>query len=288
MFNKILVPLDGSELAERALTYATAVAGTTGAHLLLVRVAYSHTLAGVDPRERQLGAVQEAEAYLQQIAAQLREGGFVCETVARYGHAAECITESARTRHADLIVMATHGRTGPGRWVLGSVAEAVVAASLVPVLVQRAWQPLFGESLLNDTPKLIVPLDGSVFAETALEPAANLAEQLGARLILIRVEDSPSAVRDALDYLPSVQAHVAKHHPGLSLATDIRVGEPAAGIEAAVAYHEAALVVMATHGRGGALRSILGSVAGKLLQLCDVPVVLMRPAPVEADQLVEA
>ena len=115
MLKKILVPLDGSELAERALTYATALAGTAGAHLLLMRVAYSHTLAGVDPRERQVGAVQEAEAYLQQIATQLREGGFVCETVARYGHAAECITESARTRHADLIVMATHGRTGPRR-----------------------------------------------------------------------------------------------------------------------------------------------------------------------------
>jgi nucleotide-binding universal stress UspA family protein len=288
MLNKILVPLDGSELAERGLTYATALAGATGAHVLLVRVAFSHTLAGVDPRERQAGAVREAEVYLQQIAAQLRERGFVCETVARYGHAAECITESARTRNADLIVMATHGRTGPGRWVLGSVAEAVVASSMVPVLVQRAWQPLFGEALLNHTPKLIVPLDGSGFAEAALEPAAHLAEQLGARLILVRVGDTPSAVREALDYFPSVQAHVAEHHPGVSIATDVRVGEPCVGIEEAVAYHEAALVVMATHGRGGPMRSILGSVAGKLLQVCDVPVVLIRPAPVEADQLVEA
>jgi nucleotide-binding universal stress UspA family protein len=159
--------------------------------------------------------------------------------------------------------MATHGRTGPGRWVLGSVAEAVVASSMVPVLVQRGWQPLFGEPLLNDMPKIIVPLDGSEFAETALEPAANLAEQLGATLILVRVEDSPAAVRDALDYLPPAQARVAEHHPRLSIATDVCVGEPAEGIEQAVARLEAALVVMATHGRGGAMRAILGSVAGE-------------------------
>jgi nucleotide-binding universal stress UspA family protein len=212
----------------------------------------------------------------------------VCETVARYGHAAECITESARTRQVDLIVMATHGRTGPGRWVLGSVAEAVVTASPVPVLVQRAWQPLFGEPLLNATPKVIVPLDGSAFAETALEPAANLATQLNAGLILVRVEDNPWSVRDALEYLLPMQARFAEQHPDLSTATDVRVGEPASEIQATVAHYDAALVVMATHGRGGAMRSILGSVAGELLQLCDVPVVLIRPAPVEADQLVEA
>jgi nucleotide-binding universal stress UspA family protein len=286
MLNKILVPLDGSELAERALTYATTLASVTGASLLLVRAAYSHTLAGVDPRERHLGAVQEAEAYLQQTATKLRDRGFACETVARYGHLAECVTESARTRLADLIVMATHGRTGPGRWVLGSVAEAVVAASPVPVLVQRAWQPLFGEPLLSDSPKIIVPLDGSAFAETALEPAANLAAQIGASLVLVRVEDNPWAVRDALDYLVPLQARFAEQHPDVTIATDVRVGEPAGEIESAVVHHDAALVVMATHGRGGAMRAILGSVAGKLVQVCDVPVVLKRPAPIEASQLV--
>ncbi len=287
MLNKILVPLDGSELAERALTYATALAGATGANLLLVRAAFSHTLAGVDPRERQLGALHEAEAYLQQTATKLRDAGFVCETVARYGHAPECITESARTRHADLIVMATHGRTGPGRWVLGSVAEAVVAASPIPVLVQRAWQPLFGKPLLRDKPKVIVPLDGSTFAETALEAAASLAEDLRAKLILVSVEEDPAGLHAARPYLPMVRTRLAEKHPQLAIDTDVRVGDAAFGIEQMVAQHEAALVVIATHGRGGAMRSILGSVAGKLVQTCDVPVVLMRPAPVEANQLVD-
>jgi nucleotide-binding universal stress UspA family protein len=68
MLKTILVPLDGSGLAERALTYATAIAVRTGAQLLLVRVASSHTLVGIDPRERQLGAIREAESYLQHLA----------------------------------------------------------------------------------------------------------------------------------------------------------------------------------------------------------------------------
>jgi nucleotide-binding universal stress UspA family protein len=91
MLKKILVPLDGSELAERALTYAAVLAEPTRAQLLLVRAAVSHTLAGVDPRERQLGAVQEAESHLQQVATQLRERGFACEIVVRCGHAAESV-----------------------------------------------------------------------------------------------------------------------------------------------------------------------------------------------------
>ncbi|HLZ28122.1 MAG TPA: universal stress protein [Chloroflexota bacterium] len=284
MLNKILVPLDGSELAERALTYATALAVRTEAQLLLVRAVTSHTLAGVDPRERQLGAIHAAESYLEQVARKLRERGLACETVVRYGHAAECVAESARTRQADLIVMATHGRTGPGRWVLGSVAETVVASSSVPVLVQRAGQPLLDDPLLENQPKLIVPLDGSAFAESALEPAARLAEELGGRLILVRVEDHPTAIHAMLEYLPRALDRVAEHHPDLPIKTDVRLGEAAYGIEEAVAKYDATLVVMATHGRGGVMRALLGSVAGKFMQLGDVPVVLIRPAPKAADQ----
>src|SRR5712692_5507916 len=125
MLNKILVPLDGSGLAERALTYATALATASGAELVLLRAATAHTLPGVDPRERQAGAIQEAESYLEQVANSIRERGFVCETVVPHGHPKECIVDQTRTRHADLIVMTTHGRTGPGRWIFGSVAESV-------------------------------------------------------------------------------------------------------------------------------------------------------------------
>jgi len=278
MLNKILVPLDGSGLAERALTYATALATASGAQLVLLRAAMSHTLPGVDSRERQAGAIQEAETYLERVAARVREKGFSCEAVVPHGHPKESIVDQARTRHADLIVMTTHGRTGPGRWILGSVAESVVASSPVPVLVQRAWQPLFGEPFWSEHPELLVTLDGSAFAETALEPAASLAEALHGKLVLVRVEDEPSDVGAALQYLPLAQARLVAAHPTLSIDTDIRVGDASYGIEEALAQRQAALVVMATHGRSGARRAIVGSIAGKILQNGSVPVVLLHPA----------
>ena len=278
MLNKILVPLDGSGLAERALTYATALATASGAQLMLLRAALSHTLPGVDSRERDAGAIQEAETYLEPVATRVREQGFSCETVVPHGHPKECIVDQARTRQADLVVMTTHGRTGPGRWILGSVAESVVASSPVPVLLQRAWQPLFGEPFWTERPELLVTLDGSAFAETALEPAASLAEALHGKLGLVRVEDDPSDVGAAMTYLPLAQARLAGNHPTLSIDTDIRVGDASYGIEEAVVQREAALVVMATHGRSGAKRAILGSIAGKIVQNGGVPVVLMHPA----------
>jgi nucleotide-binding universal stress UspA family protein len=176
---------------------------------VLLRAATSHTLPGLDPRERQAGAVQEAESYLKQMANSVRERGFVCETVVPDGHPKECIVDQAHTRHADLIVMTTHGRTGPGRWIFGSVAESVVASSAVPVLVRRAWQPLFGEPFWSEHAQLLVTLDGSAFAETALEPAARFAEALHGRLVLVRVEDNPSDVDAALEYLPLARTNVS-------------------------------------------------------------------------------
>src|SRR3954447_18117940 len=116
MLKRILVPLDGSGLAERALTYATAIAETTAAEILLLRVASSHTLPGVDPRERQSGAIDDAQAYLDREVERVTARGFTCQTVVRFGNAAQSIVESARTLQADLIVMTTHGRTGPGHW----------------------------------------------------------------------------------------------------------------------------------------------------------------------------
>jgi len=288
MLKRILVPLDGSGLAEQALTYATAIAQATSAEITLLRVTTAHTMPGVDSRERMQGAIDEAQQYIDKEAARVSALGFACHGVVRVGHAAECITESARTRQVDLIVMTTHARTGPGRWILGSVAESVVAASPVPVLVQRAWQPLFGDPVLKERRRIVVPLDGSAFAETVLEPAATLARDLQAELFLLTVEDDPFSIRSADDYLAGVQCRMADDYPDVRVRPEVRNGDVAGAIEAAVAQLESSLVLMATHGRTGPRRAVLGSVAGKLLQDSEVPVVLFRPAPAEAEEPVSA
>lgn len=284
MLKRILVPLDGSSLAEGALTYASALAEKTAAEILLLRATHSHTLHGVDPRERQQGAIDEAQEYLDAIMGRLSTRRLSCASVVRSGSPAECIIESARTRRADLIVMASHGRTGPGRWIFGSVSEAVVAGSQVPVLVQRSWQPLFGQTLLDDNPKIIVPLDRSAFAESAVWTAAALAIDLSGKLALLSVQDRPPEIHATDEYLASVQAHIATVYPYLPTTREIRNRNVAQGIEEAVAQLQAALVVMATHGRTGPQRAVLGSVAGRLLQESDVPVVLVRPSWAEVEE----
>jgi nucleotide-binding universal stress UspA family protein len=135
--SKILVPLDGSALAESAIAKAMDLAGGEST-LMLLRAAEAHTLPGVDPTEAQVEVVREAEEYLASVAARLKEQGIdSVETSVWYGPAASAIVDAARLRKADLIVMSTHGRSGLGRLILGSVAESVLRGSTTPILLLR-------------------------------------------------------------------------------------------------------------------------------------------------------
>jgi nucleotide-binding universal stress UspA family protein len=134
----ILVPLDGSVLAEAALPKALELAELSGARVLLLRAAEAQTLPGVDPTEAQVKVVGEAEAYLAQVQTRLtRQGRVTVETAVWYGPAALAIVEAARIRKVDQIVMTTHGRSGLGRLLLGSVAESVLRGIATPLLLLR-------------------------------------------------------------------------------------------------------------------------------------------------------
>ena len=135
----ILVPLDGSLLAEAALPRAIELAGSSGARLLLLRAAEAYTLPGIDPTDAQVRVVEEAEAYLAQVAERLKMYGLPkVETSVWYGPAPYAIVEGARFHKVDLIVMTTHGRSGLGRLILGSVAESVLRGTTTPILLIRA------------------------------------------------------------------------------------------------------------------------------------------------------
>jgi nucleotide-binding universal stress UspA family protein len=134
----VVVPLDGSITAEGALSRATEIARSTGARLVLVRAAQAHSFPGADPISAQLAAVREAEAYLADVANRLRTLGIqAIKCSVWYGSAAAAIAEAAQFNRADLIVMTTHGRSGLGRLLMGSVTEAVLRGTSVPVLVVR-------------------------------------------------------------------------------------------------------------------------------------------------------
>ena len=133
----ILVPLDGSRLAELAVAPALEMARDKGAKLVLLRAAEAHTTVA-DPTEAQVTVVREAEEYLADLATRLRETCGAVETTVWYGPPADAIVEAARYRAADLIVMSSHGRSGLGRLVLGSVAETVLRSTPTPILLIRA------------------------------------------------------------------------------------------------------------------------------------------------------
>lgn len=138
MFKKILVPLDGSALAEAILPQVTELVRVHDAELVILRVALAHGFPGADPTEAQLHAVRESEKYLEEVEKGLKGRGLRVSSVVRYGHAAEEVLDHAAFSGVDLIAMSTHGRTGVSRWVLGSVAEKVLRASTTPLLLVRA------------------------------------------------------------------------------------------------------------------------------------------------------
>jgi nucleotide-binding universal stress UspA family protein len=133
----ILVPLDGSFLGELALAPAVDLARDKGAKLVLLRAAEAHTTVA-DPTEAQVTVVREAEEYLAAVRTRVLDTVAEVETTVWYGPPAEAIVEAARYRGADLIVMSSHGRSGLGRLVLGSVAESVLRATPTPILLMRA------------------------------------------------------------------------------------------------------------------------------------------------------
>jgi nucleotide-binding universal stress UspA family protein len=152
---KILVPLDGSALAEAALWKAVEL-GTTDTMLVLLRAAEAYRMPGGDPIQAQITAVREAEEYLAAVAAKAEEAGIEhVETHVWYGPPAAAVVEAAQAREVDLIVMSSHGRSGLGRLILGSVTESVLRGTRTPILVLRPdGAPLEPPS---DTPRSAEP-----------------------------------------------------------------------------------------------------------------------------------
>ena len=146
MFGKILVPLDGSPVAEQILALLRGLdEGEHEIHLLRVANAGHHP--GMDLAEMQVNVLKEAEDYLAGVEAQFSKEGIRVESHVRYGQPAEEILEHIRHWNYDLIAMTTHGRSGVGRLLMGSVTESVIRRATIPVLVVRAREAQPGEPL---------------------------------------------------------------------------------------------------------------------------------------------
>jgi nucleotide-binding universal stress UspA family protein len=194
MFQRILVPLDGSSRAERAIPVAARIARATRGSVLLLQVATFQAQYGlylyqwypssspVLAQEILDTELEDAHIYLTALAHSETLAGIKVEMKAFTGVAAPTILAVAHEQQADLIVMCSHGRTGFKRWALGSVAQKIVRQSTLPVLLLREGSPTSVDLRSDDAHHLraLVALDGSPFAEAALKPAAHLVAALAA------------------------------------------------------------------------------------------------------------
>ncbi|MFN8470853.1 MAG: universal stress protein [Anaerolineae bacterium] len=302
-YHTILTPLDGSTRSEGALPVATRLALKTEGRLVLVQAIGEPKPHAADPVRKQFHDASTAKEYLERVSLPISEQGIlVTRSVVSHDAAAGILAE-ARCQKADIIVMTTRGRSGAGRWLFGSVAEAVLARTTVPIWLVRTESNATTAIFDQAAPRILVPLDGSRMSEAALPHAKALAQVLHATLTLVHVV-IPSTLTTDLELSqgepgvggPIYGAFEAQMYledwverlriEGIRANTAVRDGPPAREILAACAETDAGLVVMATHGRTGMKRVIMGSVAMDVLRQGKLPVIVVRPAMLDAQPAV--
>jgi nucleotide-binding universal stress UspA family protein len=305
MFKKILVPVDGSAFAESALPTALELSRRTDAVIWLAMVNQPAGLIGGWEEAFQSTHI----AYMESLEGKVAEvAARPASTALLDGDVADALCQEALRSDSDLIVMSTHGRGGLTRVWLGSVADAVVRQSSTPVLLVR---PPEGEQpfLEVEEPKIrriLIPLEGSTLSEAAIEPALELGALFGASFTLLRVIEFPimvgaylpetlqsnqaileEAETEARAYLEGVRSRL--DDGSRQIDTDVVVNQqPARGILNYAAANNADLVSIATHGRGGVERTLLGSTADKVIRGANTPILIVRPVRREAPALTES
>lgn len=300
MFHKILVPLDGSELAERALQPALALAQVAGSEIILLSVPVLERMlvpapAGfgllLPPQSIELSRIGSYN-YLQSVRENWIHPDVKVTVKVIEGDEAGVILDTAADLEVDLIIMSTHGRTGFTRWVLGSITERVLHSAPCPVLVIRSADSLS---------RILITLDGSELAEKAIDPGLALARALGSEVTFLRVvPDMHISVADA-NYLDQIEDDLSRrlqeeaelegeaylddvvdrHNDPLPIHTALWIGAPAQSILDYAELHNTNLIVMATHGRTGLGRWIYGSVTEKVLRSGRCSMLIVRPRPEE-------
>jgi nucleotide-binding universal stress UspA family protein len=294
MYSKIVVPLDGSELAEGVLPHVAEVIRDRGSQVCLLTVAQSaRVTTSVLPdllspfdntQEERQRVEQELTTYLEAVAGKLKPTAAEARVSVRFGRPADEILAFASEVSADLIAMSTHGRSGISRWVLGSVADRVLHGAMCPVLIVRAkpqqTQPTYQH--------ILVPLDGSELAEQVLPHVSALIRPNHTRVYLISVlvngfsdraitllTSSPPGLQLSTTALSKAQVQLtaylrsvaaALRERGATVHTAVKHGAPAEEILTHAAEVEADLIGMTAHGLSGVSRWVYGNVASKVLQ----------------------
>jgi nucleotide-binding universal stress UspA family protein len=297
MYTRLLIPLDGSKTAEAALPYGRTLARTLKIPVELLGVVDTSVLDNRvfrdsgDSETIIAESIRSSEEYLNRIVKTFPDDNVSC--IVETGRAEDVIIEKAGS-DATLTAMATHGRSGIDRLLMGSVAEKVLRSAINPLILIRASEEAKSEGLAL-LKSVIVPLDGSELAETVLSPVAQLANALKLEVILLRAYQIPmntyAGMEDSypIDYekisvalKEEAQSYLERKVAELKLngieklSFVIAEGSGASEIVALGRRTPDNLIAMCTHGRSGIKRWVLGSVTEKVVRLCGDPVLIVR------------
>ena len=285
MFERIVVPLDGSLTAEAVLPFVRRFLHRTDSEIILVRAVVPAPVENsVMIADAATGA---ARVYIKEVQERLDREGVRVKSAVHVGSALGIILDTVDEERATMIAMATHGATGLKRILLGSVAEAVLRKSPVPVFVVRPFwadeQAVPEDLETRPVRNILLPVDGSDLAELAVAPALEISALFEARMLLLRVveprkkaDDEQHEIEEARNHLQGVAREFERK--GVRTHTLVEKGDPVDEILKTLRFHQADLVVMTTHGRSGLSRLVTGSVTEKVLRKAPVPLLVVRAA----------
>lgn len=308
MFTRIIIPLDGTGFAEAALAPACELARAFSAKLIITRAVppygFPYVIEGglpvrgidaadpYDKKQQVIEATDSADAYLHAMANKLRAAGYDAEMLLELAIPGTAISQAASVERADLIVMSSHLRWKVPAQLSTSATLDVLVQSHVPLLAWRVSDELSEREIPGDGPALlarpeapiIVPLDGTSLAESALPTATALARAFGSSIVLVRAVQAEAELAVGSAYLEVRKAQLEAD--GVAAKCVCRVGEPLSVIAWTWREYDGSLVVMTSRGKLGPHGTFFGSITARMLELMEAPILVVRPAnPVAVETL---
>ena len=299
MFNRILLPLDRSALAECVLPHTIAIARAFDSHVTLLHVMDTPREArwrrAMDPLNWQIRKA-EATAYLSEVELRLQAAGLLTETHILEGVAAEQIIAFADTHASQLIILSSHGQSGLSEWGASSVVQKIAQRARTSVMIVRAARPVVLDAPGLRYQRILVPLDGTQRAETILPAAATLARAHDAQIVLAHLVQQPAMPRrtppsredveladqlvarnqaEATQYLDQLQSRLTGEVEARVLVSD----HLAATLHELVEQEKADLVLLSAHGMSSQIRGPYGDVTSNLIAYGTTPLVIMQEGP---------
>lgn len=313
MINHILVPLDGSTLAECVLPHVMAIAPVTNAHVTLIHVLeHPDNRSGNQPIDPMGWHVQkqELQSYLDKITERLQEAGVDTSCALVEGKSAENIIDYTRLNNVDLIALSSHGRTGLSSWNVSSVVQKVLLRSYRSILLARAYTSPSTEEIHYK--RLFIGSDGSARAEFMLPVVIGLAQHHQSEVVIGTVVQKPQLIQrmplseqdvELINQLSEKNQVVAEHYheqlvtqfslKGIQAQGSVVVADHAIGaLHDMVENQNADLVVLVAHGESGERRWPYGSIATSFIAHGSTPLLILQDLseqeiqPTRADQAI--